>query len=214
MSRVTAPAAKLTRSISSTASISRPSHLLSNGSKAAVTAARKHFADVDGFESADSARTMTTSTASSHRPVPSRLRTVPLMQGFRTSAPKPAPQTASHIDHFVMPTFEDPAIDLYSGLRVPLMPDNARPAVMRAVEQPDAPLARPEILVVAMNPDNVMPAALTEVEGMGIDGVELKFAHDLGRETEQEPGMLRDIWKGLVDDVFGGQQQGAKPSIA
>ena len=133
------------------------------------------------------------------------------MQGFRTSAPKPARLDPSPIDFAVLPNLVAPAADPYAGIRVPLLPDNAYPALQRAVEQPDAPLARPEILVVAANPDAVMPAALTEVEGMGVDGVELKFAHELDRPVEKEAGMIRDLWKGLVEDVFGGPH---KPSPA
>ncbi len=134
----------------------------------------------------------------------SHARKVPLMQGFRTSAPKPARLDPSPIDFAVLPNLEGPRADPYAGIRVPLLPDNAYPALHRAVEQPDAPLARPEILVVAANPDAVMPSALTEVEGMGVDGVELKFAHDLDRPAEKEPGMIRDLWKGLLEDVMGG----------
>ncbi len=93
---------------------------------------------------------------------------------------------------------DTPYSDLYTGIRVPLLPDNAYPGLRRAAEQPDAPLARPEILVVAANPDAVMPSALTEVEGMGVDGVELKFAHELERKPAAGPGMIRDLWKGSV----------------
>jgi hypothetical protein len=72
---------------------------------------------------------------------------------------------------------------------------------------PDAPLPEPEIVVIAANPENVQPAALTEVEGMGVDGVELGFAHfDNAAETSREPGMLTDLWKGLMDDIFGAPQ--------
>ncbi|KAK1827997.1 hypothetical protein QBC39DRAFT_237535, partial [Podospora conica] len=77
-------------------------------------------------------------------------------------------------------------------------------------EAVDAPLPRPVISVVAARPELVLPAALTEVEGMGIDGVELRFdfAHELHRasgraeeEAHGSAGMIRDIWKGMVDDV-------------
>jgi hypothetical protein len=41
MSRITAPVSKLTRTVGSNASISRPSNLLSNGSKSAASVSRK-----------------------------------------------------------------------------------------------------------------------------------------------------------------------------
>jgi hypothetical protein len=215
MSRVTAPVSKLTRSISSTASISRPSHVLVGGSKLVANTGRKHVLDSEA-DSVDAVRTLTTASTSTiaHRPVASTLRTVPLMQGFRTSAPRPARTDPSHIDFAVLPALHAQApVDEFAYMRVPLLPDNTQSGVLRAAEQPDAPLARPEILVIAANPEHVLPSALTEVEGMGIDGIELKFAHDLGREPAQEQNMLRDIWKGMVDDIFG-PAQAAKPSLA
>jgi hypothetical protein len=106
---------------------------------------------------------------------------------------------------------------------VPLLPDNTSPPPLsfRQPEAADAPLPRPEILVVAANPEQVLPSALTEVEGMGVDGIELGFVHDLGREKEGEAsfemgaGMIRDMWRGMVEDVFGsqGQGQGVKPAV-
>jgi len=127
------------------------------------------------------------------------------MQGFRTSAPKPLRADTSTIDFAVLPDLHEPAGDPFAYIRVPLLPDNdSPPEWVRLPEAEDKPLARAEISVVAANPDLVLPAALTEVEGMGIDGVELSFAHELHRGAEEgEQGMLRDIWKGLMDDVFG-----------
>jgi len=46
---------------------------------------------------------------------------------------------------------------------------------------------------------------------MGVDGVELRFAHDLHRGQVEHRleqgggGMIRDIWKGMVEDVFGAE---------
>lgn len=48
---------------------------------------------------------------------------------------------------------------------------------------------------------------------MGVDGIELGFVHGLegsgrssgGDELLGGQGMIRDLWKGLVDDVFGGE---------
>ncbi|KAK3942315.1 hypothetical protein QBC46DRAFT_78857 [Diplogelasinospora grovesii] len=215
-SRIANPVQKvlLTRSISSTASIARPSHLLTRG--AAVTStANVRIQDIDP-DAVEGSRNL--SFASPHRPSPTAPTTtlnfapkkVPLMQGFRTSAPKPARSDRSTIDFAVLPNLwtESANYDPYAHIRVPLLPDNTSPpAGARPLEQPDAPLPAPEILVVAANPEQVLPSALTEVEGMGVDGVELKFAHDLDRTPERnhelEGGMIRDLWRGLVDDVLG-----------
>ncbi|KAK5663065.1 hypothetical protein OQA88_6481 [Cercophora sp. LCS_1] len=217
-SRLTVPISKFTRSISTTPSIARPTHLLNNGAKAATASgpqtgrksrAPKLASSASAEDSPSAETTRAHSTASTpHRPVPSTVRTVPLMQGFRTSAPKSRPNqfTASPLDSAILPDLspESSGPDPFF-IRVPLLPDNrSPPAGTHLPEAADAPLPRAEISVVAANPDLVLPSALTEVEGMGVDGVELKFAHDLHREPDEEgQGMLRDIWKGLVDDVFG-----------
>ncbi|KAG7289692.1 hypothetical protein NEMBOFW57_006068 [Staphylotrichum longicolle] len=128
---------------------------------------------------------------------------------------KPAPIT---------PESEDEAYDPYMHVRVPLLPDSARPHP-HAAETPDQPLARAEISVVAANPELVAPAALTEVEGMGVDGVELGFVHLLNREEAQQKeesfemgaGMIRDLWRGMVEDVMGtaaGTKGGKGPAAA
>lgn len=158
-------------------------------------------------------------------PVPSRNRVVPLMQtfNFRTSTPRDARLDVSTIDYAVMPSFigeaerEAAAAASRMALRVPLLPDNFSPDRQNldghAPEVADGPLASPQIVVVAAHPENIVAAsALTEIEGMGVDGVELKFAH-LGAETsgssssksdsDSEPGMIRDLWKGLMDDLAG-----------
>ncbi|KAK0651558.1 hypothetical protein B0T16DRAFT_454014 [Cercophora newfieldiana] len=205
-SRLTAPVSKFTRSISTTPSIARPTHLLNNASKSASASGRKRNQPVSETSSEDSSRAHSTTTGL-HRPTAtSRPRTLPLMQGFRTSAPKPLQPSTATLDCAVLPDLHEPARDPYAYIRVPLLPDNdSPPAGFRLPEAEDLPLAKPQISVVAANPELVLPAALTEVEGMGVDGVELSFAHELHREGGEEGGhgMLRDIWKGMLDDVFG-----------
>lgn len=72
-------------------------------------------------------------------------------------------------------------------------------------ESLDGPALRPEISIVAANPAVV--SAATEIEGMGVDGVELKFIHE-AEPVEREPGMLTGLWRGLVEDVLGPQTKG------
>jgi len=132
-------------------------------------------------------------------------------RAFRTSRPTAARLDTSTIDFAVMPTtaslFAPPSTEPFVHLRVPLAPDNYAPARLHPPDAPVAPLAAPEILVLAAHPENVAPSALTEVEGMGLDGVELNFAHDVhaaaDKDDEREPGMITDLWRGLLDDVFG-----------
>lgn len=123
------------------------------------------------------------------------------MQTFTSSAPRES--DAPTVDRMVIPFATGPssAEDSFH-VRVPLLPDNF--ATQYAPEEVDGPIAGPRINVVAANPETVAPVALGEVEGMGVDGVELKFVHQ-GRPGEaQQPDTLTNIWKGLVDDVFNG----------
>lgn len=94
---------------------------------------------------------------------------------------------------------------------MPILPDTVVPASQRVIETVDPPVPAPEILVVAADPSRVAPSALTEVGGMGVDGVELRWVHEAEPEAAPEQGMLRDLWGGLVDDVFG---EKPKPSAA
>jgi hypothetical protein len=156
------------------------------------------------------------STTSGHRPSPSHpqpaVRTRPLMQGFRTSAPVQAAHDTSTIDFFFFPEIPPPPpTNPFSKLRVPLLPDNYNPDrspdSAHAVESLDEAVPRPEIMIVASHPEDVVPAAMTEV--VGNDGVEQhideltkSFKHD-DIEEVKEPSVLKELWSGLVDDLFG-----------
>lgn len=128
------------------------------------------------------------------------------MQTFHSSPASSAPST--HLDTTVLPSFES----LYSSSslssaaqpRVPILPDNYSG---HNTETADAPVDRPHVTIVAADPSKVMPGTpLSEVDTVGLDGVELKFAHQTpapaGADSDaHEGGMLRDLWKGMVEDV-------------
>ncbi|KAI0024198.1 hypothetical protein F4780DRAFT_650716 [Xylariomycetidae sp. FL0641] len=206
--RLTAPASKLlARSISTTTTTSAvaSSTTIATSSRAAAPLSRK-YADLlrernlDG----DHPRRITTRTNRPY-PQPKKLR---LMQTFSSGAPVAAAAEAATMDRMVFPGSASAAaaVDPYTPLRVPLLPDNFG-AVHAVAEQPVAADddAMPEISVVAADPASVAPAALTEIEGMGVDGVELKFVYD-GAEAEPEPqqypSMLTGLWQNL-EGVFG-----------
>ncbi|KAL2135378.1 hypothetical protein VTI74DRAFT_8790 [Chaetomium olivicolor] len=230
-SRLTTPVSKLTRSFTTSPAVARPSHLLNNASKTATGVGRKTKPAVN--EEPTDKRTHSTQTRSSspHRPLaPSSTaartpaKPIPFMQTFHHSAPKPAPTSYATIDRAVLPNLhlETSQYDPYARIRVPLLPDNTSPpAGMRQPEASDGPLPQPEVLVVAgePNPGQVV-GVLTETEGMRADGVELGFAHMLGREHEKEEsfemgrGMIRDLWKGMVEDVLSIGQGKKGPAAA
>lgn len=149
------------------------------------------------------------------------------MQTFFHATPTSTAQLdTSSLDYTRMPSqellFPQVNDDPFSRVRVPLLPDNFSPDRSsiegHSPEVPDAPLAMPQIAIVAANPENVsFVSALTEIEGMNSEGIELRFAHDGWGEApsgEEGPagGMLTDLWKGLVDDVFGAEAK-VKPAL-
>ncbi len=141
------------------------------------------------------------------------------MQTFHHSAPKPAAHQIS-IDRTVLPNLHTENLFVSSDLprRIPLLPDSTRTNKhLLLEEEAEAPLLRAQISVVAADPARVLPAALTEVEGMG---VELGFVHLLeenqrGEEEsfEMGRGMIRDLWRGMVED-FSSVGSGSKPTAA
>lgn len=190
---------KLTRSLTAHPAVARPAYL-----------ANTHSSGRSDLEREDNNRHFTMTHRPTPQPVPSRNRVVPLMQSFNfnTSAPKPARMDTSTIDYFVMPDVQrTPTQTTIADVRVPLLPDNFHPAreniVGHAPEVGDGPVARPEIVVIAADASVVSPAsALTEIEGMGVDGVQLNFANASSASADdgESHGMIRDLWKGLVED--------------
>lgn len=206
--RLTAPASKIARSIStSAASAAIPksaSGTLITSSKAAAPLSRK-YAELLKERNIEWDRSRHLYTRSSNRPHPPQ-KTMRLMQTFTTSAPLEAQDDAVTMDRTVIPFSPTTSTEDAFSVRVPLLPDNF--STHYAPEAVDGPLAAPQIHIVAANPETVVPAAFTEVEGMGVDGVELQFVHE-GQDSKQDSGMLTDIWKGL-DDVFGNSKSGGR----
>lgn len=136
------------------------------------------------------------------------------MQAFHTTPSTPAQADPSTIDFAFLPDLSVAAPSTHFVGRVPLLPDNFAPSrdtlpTIFAPEAADEPALMPEIVVVAADPANVSTvSALTEVEGMSPDGVELSFVHDRASSSSStQPyagGMLTGLWKGLVEDLSGG----------
>lgn len=135
-----------------------------------------------------------------------------MMQGFRSSAPKQAAHDSSTIDFFFFPDVpEPPPKNPFSKLRVPLLPDNYTPNRSadsgHALEELDPAIPGPEISIIASHPEDVVPATISEV--VGNDGVEVDITQLTGvfsknsEKEVKEPGILSELWSGLVDDILG-----------
>lgn len=137
------------------------------------------------------------------------------MQGFRTSAPVSAAHDNSTIDFFTFPEIpEEPPVNPYARMRVPLLPDNYTPDrsanSAHAAEAFDAPVPKQEIHIVAAHPERVAPAALSEV--VGNDGMEVdlqsltKGFSEAAEKVIKEPGVIKELLSGMVDDIFGAKK--------
>ncbi|KAF4124292.1 hypothetical protein GMORB2_4958 [Geosmithia morbida] len=211
MSRVTAaPAKQLSRSLNAT---SRSGVLLDHNAGAVLMP--KYAELLRGNEHHDSRHLTTT-----HRPTPqpsisNRIR--PLMQTFHsTTAASSAP--SPNLDAVVLRTPPSrPSPDDVPAM-IPILPDNYSSS--RAVNPSPELSTRSANLgttIVAADPAKVMPSTpLSDVHPAGLDHVELKFARAGGdgaragtaataspSAPEAESTMLRDLWKGIVDDIFG-----------
>ncbi|KAG6006110.1 hypothetical protein E4U43_000487 [Claviceps pusilla] len=215
MSRITAPVAKLARALSSSPHAAgvaprSASAIRDSSAHSAGASLMPKYAELlhnrRSHEHSDTPRGLTTT----HRPTPQPSlanRPRPLMQTFHSSAASAASpalhSTTSHIDSAVLPPtawlFANPSSSGEEP-RVPLLPDNYAAAHGPMTAKEADPL--PKVTIVAANPDNVVPGAPNAgIEGIGLDGVELKFLYDersLSREEQGRGGMIRDIWKGMV----------------
>ncbi|OAA58159.1 hypothetical protein ISF_06698 [Cordyceps fumosorosea ARSEF 2679] len=212
MSRVTAPVAKLSRAISSTAA---PAAVTRSGSSLLDSAAHHHagaplmpkYAELlHDREQKKPPFAQSRGITTTHRPTPQPSiagRPRPLMQTFHSSASQVG-VPPMHLDAMILPSM-DLAPAAPAGPRVPLLPDNYGVAHAPAPPVPEAAFSKPTIF--AAEPDRVAPATpLSAVEGLALDGIELKFAHDVpaAAAADGEHGrMIRDLWKGMVDDVLG-----------
>ncbi|CAG9992637.1 unnamed protein product [Clonostachys byssicola] len=208
MPRICAPVSKqLSRSVSSSVTAAARTA----GHKNAGAVLMPKYAELLGKnEQSDSTRGITTT----HRPTPQPSianRNRPLMQTFSRSVSASISKPESNLGTTVLPSWDA----LYSRPSqadatpmVPIVPDNY--GVVNVVV--DAPVSAPEVTIVAVDPDRVS-ASSPFFEVTGLDGVDLKFAHqpEPTRETAQEDapsqGMITDIWKGVVDDILGRGQQ-------
>ena len=154
--------------------------------------------------------------AGGHRPLPVRpvpvYKTIPMMQGFTSSAPKQAAHDSSTIDFFFFPEIPaPPPRNPFAKLRVPLLPDNYTPNRSpdsgHSLEELDAAVPRPEISIVASHPEDVIPATISEVvgnDGLDVDLTQLTgaFSSVIGK-VDKEPGVLKELWSGMLDDLLG-----------
>lgn len=138
---------------------------------------------------------------------------------FNTTRSLKAVNDNCTIDSAYMPQFElRPATEDYE-LRVPLLPDNFYPARKSATHQEALePVMRPEISIVSGDGTHIAsPSAMSEVvdnHAMDLDPYDLTAkvqaaaSKIVGIPVEKlnEPGLLKELWNGLLDDLLGAKR--------
>ncbi|RDA82980.1 hypothetical protein CP532_4469 [Ophiocordyceps camponoti-leonardi (nom. inval.)] len=212
MSRVTAPIVKFSRALGSTSAAAPSGATSAHGAGAALM---PKYAELlrnrrSGEVHDQASRGITTT----HRPTPQPSisnRPKPLMQTFNAAAHHTASSSSSSsaqtLDATIIPNLfrSESFSHANSGPRVPILPDNY--SVGHGPFVADDPVRMPHVTIVAADPENVLPGApLSGVDCINLDGVELKFVHEHLQSSADEVdsgGMIRDLWRSMVDDVFG-----------
>ena len=139
-----------------------------------------------------------------------------LTRHFNTTRALKSVNDSSTIDFAYMPQFE---LDLSSNeqqIRVPLLPDNYYPTrKSAALQEAIEPVMRPEISVMSGETAHIAgPSAMSEVvdnHAMDLDPYDLTSkvhtaaSKIVGVPVEKlnEPGVLTELWNGLLDDLLG-----------
>ncbi|MCJ1361549.1 hypothetical protein MMC16_000649 [Acarospora aff. strigata] len=162
-------------------------------------------------------RSFATAMASSRRPTAAESPAEPqLTRHFNTTRALKSVNDSSTIDFAYMPQFE---LDLSSNeqqIRVPLLPDNYYPTrKSAALQEAIEPVMRPEISVMSGETAHIAgPSAMSEVvdnHAMDLDPYDLTSkvhtaaSKIVGVPVEKlnEPGVLTELWNGLLDDLLG-----------
>ena len=115
-----------------------------------------------------------------------------------------------------MPQYELEEPSLAEALRIPILPHISNSPLSQAPEYDSIDsVSKPQISTVSANGTHIdSPSAMTDVtdnHAMHLDPYDLtsKVANaankvtDLASQKLPEPGSIKQLWTGLVDDIFG-----------
>ncbi|KAA6410405.1 MAG: hypothetical protein FRX48_05826 [Lasallia pustulata] len=138
---------------------------------------------------------------------------------FNTTRSLKVPNDTSFIDFAYMPQYELTPPAESDIVRIPLLPDNSFPARQSAPYQEGIePVTRPEISTVSGASTHIAsPSAMSEVtdnHSIELDPFELVHKvqaaaakmSGLPAEELKEPGVMKKLWDGLLDDLLGARK--------
>ena len=132
---------------------------------------------------------------------------------FNTSRANKSVGDSSTIDFAYLPNFDGTLDDGHSNIRVPIVPD-AYDTKSKDVPHlaPDGPIMKPEIYTVTQTQaDTHAPTAMSEVadnhaadmDPFGLTETVGKAARKVVDKAGGEAGIVKQVWDGLLDDLFG-----------
>ena len=138
---------------------------------------------------------------------------------FNTSRAQKAVNDSSTVDFVYMPSMAD--IDAPAPRpdpRIPILPDSYSHH-LQAPAPGSAPM-KPQVYTVAGDGADVAASPMTEVvdnHAVDIDPFSLteavgksRYGAQLQNQGSQEPGVMRELWSGFLDDLLGPKQQSQK----
>jgi hypothetical protein len=200
MPRITAPVSKLTRT-------------LAESNRHAGISLMPKYAELLGASSDQSQHSDSRGLKTTHRPTPQPSiagRPRPLMQTFHSSAPSRAP--VNHVDTMVLPKIHaTPNFNEPLPL-MPLLPDNYGARHSSLSDATDLSTGNRPV-IFAIDPDVVVPGApMATMDSVNMDSIDVKFIHEQPAQEAKEADsnrstFFRDIFGGMVDDVFSARNQ-------
>jgi hypothetical protein len=102
---------------------------------------------------------------------------------------------------------------MHRGIQVPVLPETHSIAAFSS--SPSAPPMKPQIYTVAGTGADIAASAMSEVvDNHAVDLDPFSFTEAVGRSrvgeemkrresSAQQPGVMRELWSGFLDDVMG-----------
>jgi len=207
------PAINLPRDVAGLQAECKKRNLPTTGSKAELTDRLSAHETVNSraYSTTRASRPSLPSTSSTSASIPTR--------HFNTSRTLKAVNDSSTIDFAYLPDF-DPDISFapVPVMRVPLLPSDVYTGSSiptYATAEAEHTVMKPEIVTVSADSTHIhAPSAMSEVSDNGsvdFQGMAEKVAQRLGKTTAEVAGkgsMARQVWGGMVDDLFGPKGSG------
>ncbi|KAF2740719.1 hypothetical protein EJ04DRAFT_424204 [Polyplosphaeria fusca] len=154
-----------------------------------------------------------TAIQDSKRPVPEPASVSLPVRHFNTSRSLKSVGDSSTIDFAYLPDF-DPDTASSPIMRVPILPETVTSESTRASLAEQVML--PTIMTVSADGTHIhAPSAMSDVSdnnAIDFQGMAARVAQTLGKTTEEKAGMVKEVWGGFMDDVFGPKGHGSAPT--